>query len=67
MLDKADQNSGLVSGFSPATLMSRWKVQYGNRLRHPTSPAFDALFTGIPLVHHALDEASQKNAGQYRR
>jgi hypothetical protein len=39
---------------------------YGNRLRHPTPPALDALFSWLPLVHQAIDQASNKNPGQSR-
>ena len=67
MLDKADQSSVLVSSFSPATLMTSWKVQYGNHIRHATSSAFDALFADVRLVHQAIDEASEKDPGQSRR
>ena len=47
--------------------MTGWKLTYGNRLRHPTSPAFAALFPWVPLVHQAVHQASEKDPGQSRR
>ena len=49
-----------------ATDLSRertWYCNYGNRLRHPTPPAFLALFIGLHLVHQAIDETSDRTPG----
>ena len=42
---------------------TRVEFSYGNCLRHPTAPAFPALFPWISLVHQTIDETGEKNPG----
>jgi hypothetical protein len=64
-VDKAPAYSSVKSRLATDLGRERiWYSNYGNRLRHPTPPAFLAIFIGLHLLHQAIDETSEKHPGQ---